>query len=107
MSSKNKDMLNLEAILHHACVKWAVWVCAFPPQASSLVFAGHHRPCGINKVSTSEKNIHPPNGPLLCLQEDAPVKPSVAQLAGRLKGHALPMPGNMEVVEHLTSFCWS
>ncbi|XP_077063861.1 capZ-interacting protein [Siphateles boraxobius] len=31
------------------------------------------------------------------MEEDAAVKPSVAQLAGRLKGHALPMPGNMEV----------
>ncbi|KAK7172172.1 hypothetical protein R3I93_004470 [Phoxinus phoxinus] len=31
------------------------------------------------------------------MEEEAPVKPSVAQLAGRLKGHALPMPGNMEV----------
>ncbi|KAI2656034.1 CapZ-interacting protein [Labeo rohita] len=30
-------------------------------------------------------------------REEAPVKPSVAQLAGKLKGHALPMPGNMEV----------
>ncbi|KAL1260433.1 hypothetical protein QQF64_008260 [Cirrhinus molitorella] len=31
------------------------------------------------------------------MEEEAPVKPSVAQLAGKLKGHALPMPGNMEV----------
>lgn len=31
------------------------------------------------------------------MEEEAPVKPSVAQLAGRLKGHALPMPGNTEV----------
>ncbi|XP_067306285.1 capZ-interacting protein isoform X2 [Pseudorasbora parva] len=31
------------------------------------------------------------------MEEEAPVKPSVAQLAGRLKGHALPIPGNMEV----------
>ncbi|XP_051719886.1 capZ-interacting protein isoform X3 [Ctenopharyngodon idella] len=31
------------------------------------------------------------------MEEEAPVKLSVAQLAGRLKGHALPMPGNMEV----------
>ncbi|XP_056611924.1 capZ-interacting protein isoform X2 [Triplophysa dalaica] len=30
-------------------------------------------------------------------QEETPVKPSVAQLAGRLRGHALPMPGNKEV----------
>ncbi|KAI7800887.1 hypothetical protein IRJ41_015649, partial [Triplophysa rosa] len=29
--------------------------------------------------------------------EETPVKPSVAQLAGRLRGHALPMPGNIEV----------
>uniref|UniRef100_A0A8C1NAB5 Zgc:153184 n=1 Tax=Cyprinus carpio TaxID=7962 RepID=A0A8C1NAB5_CYPCA len=27
------------------------------------------------------------------MEEDAPVKSSVAQLAGKLKGHALPMPG--------------
>ncbi|XP_056329695.1 capZ-interacting protein [Danio aesculapii] len=31
------------------------------------------------------------------MEEEAPVKPSVAQLAGKLKAHALPMPGNMEV----------
>ncbi|XP_043115799.1 capZ-interacting protein [Puntigrus tetrazona] len=32
------------------------------------------------------------------MEEEAPVKPSVAQLAGKLKGYALPMPGNMEVI---------
>lgn len=31
------------------------------------------------------------------MEEEAPVKPSVAQLAGKLKAHALPMPGNKEV----------
>ncbi|XP_016101717.1 capZ-interacting protein-like [Sinocyclocheilus grahami] len=31
------------------------------------------------------------------MEEDAPVKSSVAQLAGKLKGHAPPMPGSMEV----------
>lgn len=32
------------------------------------------------------------------MEEEAPVKSSVAQLAGKLKGYALPMPGNMEVI---------
>ncbi|XP_042594940.1 capZ-interacting protein-like [Cyprinus carpio] len=32
------------------------------------------------------------------MEEETPVKLSVAQLAGKLKGHALPMPGNMEVI---------
>ncbi|XP_073674273.1 capZ-interacting protein isoform X2 [Garra rufa] len=39
------------------------------------------------------------------MEEEAPVKPSVAQLAGKLKGHALPMPGNMEVKSMRKSTC--
>ncbi|KAF4103880.1 capZ-interacting protein [Onychostoma macrolepis] len=39
------------------------------------------------------------------MEEEAPVKPSVAQLAGKLKGYALPMPGNMEVISMRSPPC--